>query len=203
VRQAALALVVAAVVVAAAWIGRVAEGRRSLADADAAVARGDAIEAILAAKAAAAARCPFCSHEEAGYAKLESIANDAEKRADDATAFAAWRAVRSAALSSAILSREPERRARAEIQIARLGHRIDAAAAAAGGTPTPSAAEDRLRAALATNDLPSGAACAVIGAGGLVFLVFAWRFASKRGSRAFAAAAAAGAAVSIVGALAF
>lgn len=201
-RVAAFALVLAALVLAAAWAGRVAEGRRALADADAALARGDAIEAIVAARAAAEARCPTCSAPEVAYAKLEAIAHDAERRADDATAFAAWSAIRAATLAST-LAPSSERRARAEIEIARLGRRIDASGAAAGGVAAPSASEERIRSALASSDLPGAATFAVIGAGAVVFVVFAWRFASARGRRLEAAAAAAGALLSAVGALAF
>lgn len=200
---ATLAVVIAVAVLGAAWAGRAAEGKRSLADADAALARGDKLEAILAARAAAEARCPSCSAPEQGYARLEAIAKDTEHRGDDVTAFAAWRSIRAATLASAIFAVESERRAHAEQEIARLGHRIHLASTAAGTTPAPAASEERLRATLAENTVPHGSAFAVIGVGGLVFVFFAWRFTTAKGKRADAAVAAAGAAMSTLGALLF
>lgn len=197
-----LAILVAIAILGAAWAGRVSEGRRSLADADAALARGDKIEAILAARAAAEARCPSCSAPDEGYARLEAIAKDTEHRGDDVTAFAAWRSIRAATLASAVFAVESERRTRAEQEIARLGHRIHLATTAAGTSPAAAASEDRLRATLGENTIPHGSAFAVVGVGGVLFLFFAWRFTAK-GNRADAAVAAAGAAVSTLGALLF
>ena len=76
---------------------------------------------------------------------------------------------------------------------------------AAGATPTPAAAEDRLRAALTESDLPGGTTFALVGLGGLVFLVAGARFATSKDarSRADLGLAVAGAAVAAVGALLF
>src|SRR5690606_16604552 len=100
----AIAVVLGAILsLSVAWWMRAVEGERALADADAAIAAGDALEAIARARAAAEARCPGCGSPAAGYARLTTIARDAEARADDGTAFAAWRAVRAASLGSAVL----------------------------------------------------------------------------------------------------
>jgi hypothetical protein len=168
------------IVLGIAWWGRAIEGRRALVECDAAFARGDAMDAILAARVAAEARCPGCSAPEEGFGKLEHIAKDAEARGDDATAFAAWRGIRAALLATSSFSTTGGRRTHAEVEVARFAHRLDAAAAAAGATPTPAAAEDRLRAALATSEIPSGTSFALVGLGGIVFLVAAARLAMGR-----------------------
>lgn len=188
-----------------AWAGRASEGRRALADADAAIARGDLVEAIFAARVAAEARCPGCGAPDEGFARLEKVARDAEARGDDATAFAAWRAARAAVLATAVTTTTSPRRTRADAEVARFAHRLDAAAVAAGASPTPAASEDRLRAALTETDLPGGATFALVGLGGLVFLVAGARFAMSKAarSRANLGLAVAGAAVATVGALLF
>jgi hypothetical protein len=169
-----LALVL--VVIVAAWIGRVYEGRRSVEASDAAFKRGDRVEAIVLARAAADARCPFCEAPDLGYARLYAIAKDAESRGDDPTAVAAWRAVRAATLATAVIDTAVSRRERADAEIARLEHRIDAAAAAAGGTPSPAATEERLRIALAASTVPSGTVFLFVAVGGLLFVLGALRF---------------------------
>jgi len=188
-----------------AWAGRASEGQRALVDADAALARGDLVEAIFAARVAAEARCPGCGAPDEGFARLEKVARDAEARGDDTTAFAAWRAARAAVLATAVTRTTSPRRTRADAEVARFAHRLDAAAVAAGANPTPAAAEDRLRAALTETDLPGGATFALVGLGGLVFLVAGARFAMSKAarSRADLGLALAGAAVATVGALLF
>ena len=190
---------------AVAWAGRAAEGRRALVDADAALARGDLLEAILSSRIAAEARCPGCGAPDEGFARLEKIARDAEARGDDATAFAAWRAARAALLTTAVSSTASARRVHADAEVARFAHRIDAAAVAAGANPTPAASEERLRATLSETDLPGGATFALVGLGGLVFLVAGARFAMSKAARSTAdlGLAVAGAAVATVGALLF
>jgi len=202
---AAIALV-ALVVLAIAWTGRASEGRRAIIECDAALARGELIDAILAARIAAEARCPTCSATEEGLGKLERIAKDAEARGDDATGFAAWRGVRAALLGTSSFTTTSERRTHAEVEVARFAHRMDAAAVAAGASPTPAAAEERLRAAMAVNDLPSGTAFALVGLGGIAFLMAALRFASGRKAREGRTdllLAAAAMAVALAGALLF
>jgi hypothetical protein len=204
-RVAAFGLI-AAVVLGIAWTGRSMEGRRALVDCDAALARADLPEAILAARVAAAARCPGCAAPDEGFARLERIAKDAEARGDDATAFAAWRAARAALLGAASFTTSSDRRAHAELEIARFAHRLEAASVAAGGSPTPAAAEDRLRAQLAASDVTHGPAFALVALGGLALVVAAARFvAAKRGGSKAGdlGLAAAGVAVASAGALFF
>ena len=168
------AVALALVVVIAALIARVSEGRRAVEGCDAALARQDYVEAIVLARAAAEARCPWCEAPELGYARLHAIAKDAESRGDPPTAVAAWRAVRAATLATSVLDRSPARRERADGEIARLEHRIDAATA--GSTPSPAASEERLRAALTTSLVPSGIVFALLAIGGALFAVGAVRF---------------------------
>ncbi|MDB5216395.1 MAG: hypothetical protein JWO86_4322 [Myxococcaceae bacterium] len=196
---------VSLVAIGVAWAGRIAEGRRALAEADSALERGDVTEAILAARIAGEARCPGCTAPDEGFARLEKIARDAEARGDDATAFAAWRATRAALLATAVASTTSTRRAHADAEIARFAHRIDAAAVAAGATPTPAAAEDRVRAALNESDVPGAATFALIGLGGIVFLAAGARFATSKTKRSVTelGLALAGAAVAAAGALLF
>jgi hypothetical protein len=193
-------VLVAVVVIVVAWGARVAEGRRAIADADAALARGDTVEAILASREAAEARCPSCGAPEAGFAKLDAIARDAELRGDDTTAFTAWRAARAASLATS----RSDRRARADAELARLGHRMDITAIVGGARPTAGAAEDRLRAALATNDVPRTTTYALLAAGALLFMYGAIRFTLARAARRTeAAVAAVGIAIACAGLLLF
>lgn len=203
-RSALLAVGLALVILVAAWIARVYDGRRSLEACDAAIARGDRVESIVFARAAAEARCPWCTASELGYARLYAIAKDAEARADDVIAVAAWRAVRAATLASVVIDRSPARRERADVEIARLEHRIDAAAAAAGGIASPAATEERLRAALAVTTLPSATVFVLLTLGGTLFLFGAVRFVRAKGVRAQELAAAiAGGALAAAGVLLF
>lgn len=188
-----------------AWSGRAAEGRRALVDADAALARGDLVEAVHFARAAAEARCPACGAPDEGFARLEKIARDAEARGDDGTAFASWRAARAALLATVVLETSSPRRVHADAEVARFAHRIDVAAVAAGANPTLAASEERLRAVLTESDVPGGVAFALIGFGGLVFLASGARFAASRAARSTAdlGLAVTGAAVATIGALLF
>lgn len=200
-----LAALLAVVVVGVAWIGRVSEGKRALADSDSARARADWAEAVMAARTAAEARCPAFCVSELGFSRLYAIAKDAENRADDATAFAAWRAVRSAALATAVLDVHAAKRERADQELARIGHRMDAAAAAAGAPASPAASEERLRATLAASNPTSGTTYLLLAVGGLLFLGGAARFvlAKKELPRADLVISLTGAAVAACGALFF
>ena len=177
-RSLALAALALSTAIAVAWAGRVSDGRGALAESAAALARGETEAAIHAARVAAAARCPTCDAPEAALEMLDRIARDSESKGDDATAFAAWGAVRSAALGGAVLG-GGRARVRAEAELARLGQKIDATAAALGGAPAKAASEERLRAALTQSGdaLPSGATFALVGAGALAFAAGALRMA--------------------------
>ncbi len=177
-----LAVLAVALAVGIAWAGRVSEGRSALAESTAALSRGDTAAAIQAARVAAQARCPTCDAPAFAFAQLETIAREAEGKADDTTAFAAWVAVRSASLATASLGPGP-RRAQAEAELARLGRKIDATAALSGGAPSPAASEERLRAALATSGVPSGGTFALVGLGAVVFAAGAFRLARARSLR--------------------
>ena len=203
-RRGLWAVAFALVVVIVAWTGRVSEGRRSIEACDAAMKRADHVEAIVFARAAAEARCPWCTAPELGYARLYAIAKDGESRGDDATAVAAWRAVRAAALGTSVTGTSPARRERADVEIARLEHRIDRAAAAAGGAPSPAASEPRLRAALSASSVPSGTVFALVAVGGVIFVLGAVRFTRAKAFRATELAIAlAGAGVAALGVLVF
>lgn len=90
---------------------------------------------------------------------------------------------------------DPEggRRTRADNEIARLEHRIDMTAAAAGGQASPAATEDRVRQALAAPAVPSALVFVILALGGVLFALGALRFArAKRPSAPDAALALAG-----------
>jgi hypothetical protein len=127
---------------------------------------------------AASARCPTCDAPAAAYDRLEAIARAAEAKGDDATAFTAYGAMRAAALTTRALT-AGERRARAESELARLGQKIDGAAALGGGAPSKAATEERLRATLARDGdaLPTGATFVLLGLGAVLFGVGALRLA--------------------------
>lgn len=158
--------VLVAAVLAVAWAARASEGRSAVEACDAAIARGDPVEAIARARAAAEARCPLCSAPELGYDRLGAIAKAAEARGDAAAAVAAWRAQRAAALGTAALDTSPARREQADAELARLEHRVDAASA----SPSPAATEERLRAALAARAVPSGTVFVLVAVGAALFL---------------------------------
>jgi len=196
-------LLVAVLVLVIAWVLRVSEAKRAIADCDNAVARADWPEAIMSARTAAEARCPAWCVSEIGYARLYAIAKDAENRADDATAFAAWRAVRAATLATAVFDVQSSRRERADVELARIGHRLDATAAAGGVPASAAASEERLKAALASQSVPSGMTYFLLAVGGALFFAGAIRFARAKGTRVDLATALVGAATSGVGALFF
>lgn len=194
---------IAVVIIVTAWIARVRDGRRSLAACESAFVRGDRVEAIVFARAAAEARCPWCAAPELGFTRLQAIAKDGENRGDDAVAVAAWRAARAATLAAVIFDTSPERRGRADAEIARIEHRIDAAAAAGGGTPSPAASEERLRGALAANTVPSTTVFVFLALGGMIFLYGALRFVRTKGRVVDLGLSAAGGGLAVIGLLLF
>jgi hypothetical protein len=204
-RGAVFVALLSVVVLLIAWVGRVGEGKRALADCDSARTRGDWPEAIMSARAAAEARCPAFCVSELGFARLYAIAKDAENRADDATSFAAWRAVRAASLAIAVLDVHAAKRERADQELARIGRRMDAAAAAAGAPASPAASEERLKATLGASNPASGTTYLLLAIGGLLFLGGAARFvtAKNRFPRADLFLSLTGAAVAACGALLF
>jgi hypothetical protein len=195
-------LAFAATVFVTAWVARRSEGERELAASVAAGARGDVDEAIRHARTAAAARCPGCGASEAAYARLVTLAKEAEGRGDDARAVAAWRAVRAATLASLVLDHEPARRTQADAEIARVEHRLDLAAIAGGATPSPAATEERLKRTLSDDDTAPPVVFALFAIGAVLFAVGAHRTV-QRGRASDVAAAAAGIGVAVAGALIF
>ena len=175
-----LAVGVLVAVLGAAWITQSADGRAALEEADHAAKKGDRVEAIASARRAAMARCPGCAAPSLAYARLESIAREAEAKADEPTALAAWRATRAATLATVVVDPEGERRTRADNEIARLEHRVDMAAAATGGQASPAATEDRVRQALAAPAVPSTFVFVILGVGGVLFALGAVRFARAK-----------------------
>lgn len=201
-RASAAPIVLVLVVLVTAWIGRVHEGRKALEASEAASKRGDHVEAIVQARAAAEARCPWCASPELGYARLYALAKGAEARGDDALAVAAWRAVRAATLATTVLDVAPARRERAEDEIARLEHRVAVRASADGAAPA--AAEERLREALRASVVPSAAVFLLLALGGALLLRGAVRLARAPALRALdVALAVGGAAVAGAGVLFF
>lgn len=195
----ALPLLIAAVVLAiAAWIRLDRRAAGAIAESDAAYARGEREGAIALARVAA--ECAPTGGSDTGFARLARIAQESEKRGDDATAAAEWRATRSAAIAT----RDPARRAAAEKHVARLGARQAEKDRAQSPTLEPRATEERLGAVLARPEGPSGATTALFAVGLVVFAGGALRAFGRRdraGWRAPALAAAAGAALCVVGAL--
>lgn len=175
-RAAELATLVLAAVLLVGWVVQRAEGNAAADAADAARARGDRVETIVQARRAAMARCPGCAGPARGYRTLEQVAREAEGKGDDASAVAAWQAIRASTLATVVLDPESTRRSQADTQIARLEHRLDMAGAAAGGQAAPAATETRLQTALATPTLPSTALFVVLALGAAVFALGAIRF---------------------------
>lgn len=110
-------LTAAVLVMAAACVGRVLfEGRRSL-EATAQLRETDRRAAIVQARRAAAWYVPFASHVDEAYRELRSLALAAEREGDRETALMAWRAIRSASMTTRWLV-EPHRREREEADAA-------------------------------------------------------------------------------------
>lgn len=153
-------------------------GDQALADARAAIAKGDVLGGTLAYRTAALSRCPIgCSASPAAFAELDRMAADAELRGDDDTANLILRSMRGAMLATHGAS-ITEERTRVEERLARVAHRIDARAAARGASQTEAASETRMRAALLDSHLPSSSTYAFVALGGLVFLGASFRFAN-------------------------
>lgn len=195
----ALPVVVAAVVlVIAAWVRLDRRAAEAVVLSDAAYARGERESAIALARVAA--ECAPTGGSDTGFARLGRIAQESEKRGDETTAAAAWRASRSAAIAT----RDGERRAAADRHIARLGARQAEKDRAQSPTLEPRATEERLAGVLARPVGPSGATTALFVVGLLAFAGGSLRAFGGRDRaawRAPALAAAVGAALCVAGAL--
>jgi hypothetical protein len=108
---------VVSIVTAREW----AEGAEEVAAADAAATRSDWAEAITHARGAAEALAPGSPWPRRGWLRLRAVGHDAEARGDDATALAAYSAMRAAALATEGIGAGVEIwRAEAEQGIARV-----------------------------------------------------------------------------------
>jgi hypothetical protein len=135
-RSAAIGLAVVAVVVGAAAVRVISEGRAELASSEAAWATGDVAGATVHARAAARAYVPFAPHVASAYSRLRFIAKDCEGRGDVESALFAWRAVRAAAIGSrSFLTAHDRQRQAADAAIARLS-------SSSRGAPAEVAGED-------------------------------------------------------------
>lgn len=121
VARVALGLAIAAALSSVLTIRALVEGQRELRASGILLASGDLEQAIVRARRSASWYVPGAAHVPAAYERLLGIARVAEGRSDTATALYAWRAVRSAALSSRWLT-QPHRAelAMANASIARL-----------------------------------------------------------------------------------
>ncbi|WP_394830945.1 hypothetical protein LVJ94_31005 [Pendulispora rubella] len=148
-------------------------GARSMSASDAALSRGDAPAAIDEARAAAEARAPFSPYPDRGFERLTELAHSAEQSGNWADCARAWRAVRSAALSTRVTAGDGRPRVlEANVQLARIGARTRSdVSAATGETLTGAALEEHLREDLARDEHPSAVAYVALGAGGILFYV--------------------------------
>jgi hypothetical protein len=169
VASAALAF---AAVVAILTVREVRIGARAMSDSDAALAHHDAPAALEAAHDAAEAYAPGNPYARAGFARLETIARDAEAHGDERTATAAWGAMRAAATATSGLFVSTESwRAMADDGVAHFSaHPNDVPAE----TRAP---ESVIRASLARDDVPSSVALLVLASGALAFFAGALRLA--------------------------
>jgi hypothetical protein len=116
-----LAALVIAGVLGTAGARETSAGATELAAADAAAARGDWVDAIAHARAAAEAAAPASPWPERGFRRLESIGDDATARGDEPTARLAFAAMRTAALETRLpWSDRPEWADRAALGLSRL-----------------------------------------------------------------------------------
>lgn len=163
-------IVVAAL--AAISIRVVVEGRRALAEGDAALADKRTVDAIAAWESAARWYLPLAPHVDEAYDRLVDIA-----RSERAVDLLAWRAVRSAALATRSLwTPHADDLEEANAQIARITSKDPEGSLAAGKDPTERETWQRTR--LDRDPRPSTGAVALAIAGivawlgGLAWLVF-------------------------------
>jgi hypothetical protein len=147
-RGLSLALLVVATVVAIVTWREWTTGREEVTAADAAAERSDWVEAITHARAAAEALAPGSPWPRRGWLRLEAVGHDAEARGDDATALAAYSAMRTAALATrAIGSGSGPWQAKADEGLARV--------AGSQRTLGPHVSSDSMLEALRAGETPS------------------------------------------------
>lgn len=131
-RKLAIAAAFTVVVLGALVTRAVWEGRRALAEGDAAA---DPAAAIDAWRRAARWYVPLAPHVDDAYARLRRTAEDADRAGDTRTALAAWRAIRSSALATRwLVTPHDDLRALADRRIAALMAADPAGAPDAGAT---------------------------------------------------------------------
>ncbi len=178
------------------------EGSRAVVLSDEAYARGERVEAIALARAAA--ECRPTGASAVGFDRLGKIADESERRGDDATAAAALRATRAAAIANG----DGGRRARAEERLTTLGARQSDKERSASPGAGARMSEERVSALLARPLGPRGMGALLLALGVAVFAAAALRLvggaaakAKATGWKLPAAVAAAGAVLSALGAL--
>lgn len=176
------------------------EGARAMRASDAALAAKNPELAVAEAYLAATHVAPLSPWSDRGYARLQTIADDAEARGDDDLAETAWHAIRSAEVAtSGPLSGNPARRRRAELALGRIdARRMLVLAARTPGLARPS--EGALAKAHGEDGAPRASTLVSLGGGSLLAVVCALALvrAGSRGGRG-AVAAACGFAVGLAG----
>jgi len=103
------------------------EGRAELALSEASSAKGDAVAAIVHARAAAAAYVPGASHQGIAFRRLRAIAEESEAKGDTESALFAWRSIRAVSIGSRSLFTPGTReREAADAAIVRLSSALSA-----------------------------------------------------------------------------
>lgn len=173
-RLALLGLLSIALIVLAGGVHELSVGARAMRESDEAFAQGDLPTAIMRAHAAAEAMVPTSPYPARGYARLDSIAREAESRGDDVIAASAWRAMRSAA--KATRTTEPWLE-RANQGISRSGAHSgrspEDASRCVGSTSAscdPSAMEKRIGEALTEDDTPGTLSFFLLGSASILFV---------------------------------
>ncbi len=158
----ASALLVVAVVVAAATARVVYSGEREIAASTEALIAGDAHEATVRARRAAAWYAPGAPHVRVAYDRLLALGREAEARRRPAIALLAYEGVREAAISTRwLVPMHTAEVAEAEAAIARIRSKDERPPSTASD---PDAAIEReLLTALAARPGPSRAASAALG----------------------------------------
>ena len=165
-------LLALAIVLSVAIARQYAIGARSMTASDEALTRGDTATAIDEARSAAEARAPASPYPLRGYERLAALAHSAEQGGNWSDCARAWRAVRSAALSTRVLEDDGRERVReANVQLARIGaHARGGGVSGSSETAAPigAALETRLQEDLARDEHPSISAYLALGSGGLL-----------------------------------
>jgi hypothetical protein len=140
-------------------------GEKAIVESDRALAEGDTITAVERARDAAMSMAPGAPSE-AGYARLESIAEAAETHGSFDVAAMAWRAVWTAVRSTRSEGRDRARLTRAGRGLVRVATRV----CEGGQTRPPASCGASVEAALEADDLPSVASFTWLGLGAVAFL---------------------------------